>query len=131
VNLTYSVWLARAARAPEVLPFTLGGIKILDDRIANPAYGLLLVTGLGMVLLGNLSLTTTWILISLILYVIAVIMGLVVFTPLLRRQIELANQGEAQGQEYRSLATRGRVLGILLGVLVIVIVFLMVVKPGS
>ena len=36
-NLTYGVWLTRAARESQHLGFALRGIKILDDRIANPA----------------------------------------------------------------------------------------------
>lgn len=48
-NATYGIWLARAAGKDEVLPFTLGTIKLIDDRIANPAYGLLLLSGLLMV----------------------------------------------------------------------------------
>ena len=38
-NITYEFWLTRAAREPAVPPFTLRGIKLLDDRIANPACG--------------------------------------------------------------------------------------------
>ena len=50
-NHTYGIWLTRAARNPEALPFTLRGIKLIDDRLANPAYGLLIITGLTMVFL--------------------------------------------------------------------------------
>ncbi|HEX2172947.1 MAG TPA: DUF2269 family protein [Dehalococcoidia bacterium] len=130
-NVTYAVWLNRAAGRPDVLPFVLRGVKILDDRIANPAYGLLLVTGLAMVFVGGLSLLTPWILGSLVLYVIAVLLGLFGYTPTLRRQIQLVEGGQGESDEYRSLALRGQVLGIALAVIVVVIVFLMVVKPGS
>ena len=64
-NVTYGIWLTRAARHLEALPFTLRGIKQIDDRIANPAYGLLLVTGLLMVFVVRLPLTTPWLLTSL------------------------------------------------------------------
>ncbi|HKN80837.1 MAG TPA: DUF2269 family protein, partial [Actinomycetota bacterium] len=47
-NASYAVWLARAATEPEHDAFALRGVKFLDDRIANPAYALLLVTGLLM-----------------------------------------------------------------------------------
>ena len=47
-NATYGIWLSRASRSTEVLPFTLRTIKLIDDRLANPAYGLQLVTGLIM-----------------------------------------------------------------------------------
>jgi hypothetical protein len=37
-NISYSVWLAREARDPtEQCLYVLRGIKILDDRFANPA----------------------------------------------------------------------------------------------
>jgi hypothetical protein len=36
-NASYGVWLARAARAPEHESHVLRGIKVLDDRFANPA----------------------------------------------------------------------------------------------
>jgi hypothetical protein len=48
-NLTYGVWLARAARESQHLAFALRGVKILDDRIANPAYGVIFLTGMAMV----------------------------------------------------------------------------------
>lgn len=86
-NITYGVWLARASRQPDALPFTLRGIKLIDDRLANPAYGLLLVTGLVMVFTGRLSLTTPWLLAALVLYGLVALVGLLGFTPALNRQI--------------------------------------------
>src|SRR5438876_6179354 len=88
-NATYGVWLARASRDPQVLPFTLRGVKMLDDRVANPAYGLLLVTGLAMAGIGRLSLTTLWILVALVLWVVLVLIGVLGYTPTLREQIRL------------------------------------------
>ena len=129
-NITYGVWSSRAARNSEVLPFTLRGVKILDDRIANPAYGLLLVTGVALVFVGGWSFTTPWILISLALYVIAVLLGLFGYTPTLHRQIQLAESGSLNSPEYAAVAQRGTILGIILAVVVVAIVFLMVVKPG-
>lgn len=128
-NATYGVWLARAAREPEHEAFTLRGVKFLDDRFANPAYALLLVTGLLMVWVGDLDLTQFWIVAALILYAIAVGLGLLVYTPTLREQIAVLQTSGAASAEFRSLSGRGRTLGIVLGVDVIVIVFLMVTKP--
>src|SRR5262245_64759198 len=61
-NITYGIWIARASREPKVLPFVLRNIKLIDDRLANPAYGLLLLTGLAMAFLGPIPLTTPWLL---------------------------------------------------------------------
>jgi len=56
-NVTYGVWLSRAARDPRHLPFALRGVKMLDDRLANPAYALLLVTGVAMIYAAFLMVT--------------------------------------------------------------------------
>jgi uncharacterized membrane protein len=129
-NITYSIWIARASRNPEVLPFTLRGIKVIDDRLANPGYGVLLLTGLLMVFTVKLPLTTPWLLTALILYVLVVLLGLIGYTPTLRRQIQALDSDGFQSVEYQALARRGRILGMILAVLVIIIIFLMVVKPG-
>ncbi|MGH8651903.1 MAG: DUF2269 family protein [Gammaproteobacteria bacterium] len=91
-NVTYGIRIARASRNPDVLPFTLRGIKLIDDRIANPAYGALLITGLLMVFSLRLSLTIPWLLIASILYVLVVLVGLLGYTPTLRRQIQVSDR---------------------------------------
>jgi uncharacterized membrane protein len=47
----------------------------------------LLVTGLSMVWVGDLDLAQLWLLTALALYVVAVVLGLFVYTPTLRAQI--------------------------------------------
>jgi len=51
-------------------------------------------------------------------------------TPTLRRQIQTLASSGAQSAEYKSLATRGTVVGITLAVLVLLILVMMVFKPG-
>jgi uncharacterized membrane protein len=129
-NVTYGVWIGRAARDPVMLPFALRGVKILDDRIANPAYVMLLLTGFAMVGLSKTPITTPWILTSLVLFGLTFLIALLAYTPTLRRQIATLDRAGAQSLEYQSLARRGSRLGGLLAVFVLAIVFLMVVKPG-
>ncbi len=129
-NITYGIWITRASRQPQVLPFTLRGVKLIDDRLANPAFGLLLITGLLMTFVLPLPLTTPWVLTALVLYVFVVLIGLLGYTPTLRRQIQVLDSEGSASSNYKALARRGTMLGAVLGVLVIVIVFLMVVKPG-
>jgi uncharacterized membrane protein len=129
-NATYGIWLARASRDPDNLPFTLKGIKLLDDWIANPAYGLLLLTGLGMIFTVSLPLTTPWLLTSLILYGVLVVVGLLGYTPTLRNQIRILEAEGSSSPNYQSQARRGTIIGIILAVLAVGIVFLMVVKPA-
>ncbi|MCI0633646.1 MAG: DUF2269 domain-containing protein [Actinobacteria bacterium] len=128
-NATYGIWLARAARERDHEAFALREVKFRDDRFANPAYALLLVTGLLMVWVGDLDATQFWLLTALVLYAVAVVLGLLVYTPTLRRQIQALESAGPDSAEYVALNKRGTTVGILLAVDVIVIVFLMVIKP--
>jgi uncharacterized membrane protein len=130
-NASYGVWLARAAREPAHLGHVLRGIKTLDDRFANPAYVLLLVTGLANVFIGGIPLTTPWILGALALWAVLLVVGAGVYTPTLRRQIAALEASGPDSPAYRSLAARGQATGIALAAIVVVIVLLMVTKPGA
>ncbi|HKD77625.1 MAG TPA: SirB2 family protein [Ktedonobacterales bacterium] len=129
-NATYAIWIQRAERQPEHLDFALRGVKILDDYVANPAYLLLLVTGLSMVFLAKYNLLETfWLLAALILYLIAIGLGYGAYTPTLRRQIQTLAAEGVQSQAYQSLSLRGTIIGSTLGVLVLLILGLMVLRP--
>jgi uncharacterized membrane protein len=131
-NATYALWLVRAQRDPRHLDFALRGVKLLDDYFANPAYLLLLLSGLAMVLIAGYPLFTTfWLLAALILWVIAVALGYGLYTPTLSRQIKAlaASPSGAESAEFQTPSMRGTILGIVLGVIVLVILALMVFKP--
>jgi uncharacterized membrane protein len=129
-NITYGIWIARASREPKVLPFVLRNIKIIDDRVANPAYGLLLLTGLVMAFIAPIPLTTPWLLTALVLYVIMALTAALGYTPALKRQIQTLDKDGFDSPAYAAIARRGTQLGIVLAVIVVIIVFLMVVKPA-
>jgi uncharacterized membrane protein len=129
LNLSYAVWIIRAQRDPGHITFALKGIKFLDDRIANPAYGLLLLTGLLMVVLLPIPITTLWIVIALVLYALLVVLAISQYTPTLRKQIQLAEAGDTTSAEFTGLARRSQILGQALGVIVLVILAMMVFKP--
>lgn len=127
-NITYGVWNARAAADPAHSSFMLKGIKFLDDRIANPAYGVLFLTGLIMVFAGNIG-PKLWVIVAIVLFIAVAALGFGIFTPLLRNQIKLADAGDTSSSEYTRLANRSRTLGPVLGLLVVVILVMMVFKP--
>ncbi|MDQ6846324.1 MAG: DUF2269 domain-containing protein [Candidatus Dormibacteraeota bacterium] len=127
-NLTYGVWSALGKRDPAHLGFTLRGIKFVDDRLANPAYGVLLATGLIMTF-RTYRIGLTWILIGLVAYVVLATVAAAGFTPTLRRQIAALDAGGPSSQAYRSAEARARGIGIFLGALVIAVVVVMVFKP--
>ncbi len=130
-NGSYGIWLARAAKAPQgTQSHVLRTIKFLDDRFANPAYGLLLVTGLFMVFDAGIPFSRLWIAGSIGLWLVLVFVGLGVYTPTLRDQIRVLESEGPGSEEYRRLAARGRSVGIVLAIIVVIIVFLMVTKPA-
>ena len=128
-NITYGVWSVRAANDPAHLGFALKGVKFLDDRIANPAYGVLLVTGLVMVFM-QWKITALWIVIALILFAAIVVLGVAVYSPLLKNQIRLVEAGQTSSPEYARLAGLSRRFGPGLGIIVLVILVMMVFKPS-
>jgi uncharacterized membrane protein len=129
-NASYGVWLARVAREPTATQsFVLRGIKRLDDWFANPAYVLLAVTGVAMVLVGQLRFTQFWIAGGIVLWAIAVFLGFFVYTPMLRGQIRALETSGPESEEYARHAANARFMGIVLAIIVVVIVFLMVTKP--
>ena len=127
-NITYGVWSARGSADPAHMGFVLRGIKFLEDRVANPAYGLLLVTGLVMAFT-QYSITTTWILIGLGVYIVMAATATALYTPTLKRQIASLDSGGLNSPAFVSASARARGIGIFLGVLGVFVVFVMVFKP--
>jgi uncharacterized membrane protein len=127
-NATYAVWSALAKRDDDHLGFVLRGISFLDGRVANPAYGVLLATGLIMAFT-TYSITTTWILLGLGAYILMAIGGVAIYAPLLHRQIDALDTDGVASPAYRAADARARGIGMFLGVLAVFAVFVMVFKP--
>jgi hypothetical protein len=126
-NITYGVWNMLAAREPAHLPFTLQGISFIDRRVANPAYGLLLITGL--VLVAIQWGWRGWIVAALILFVLLIVVAVGFYSRALRQQIQvLATEGQGSAA-YKRLDGQTTLYGIASLVIALAIVFMMVVKP--
>ncbi len=129
-NITYGIWISRASREPSVLPFVLRNIHLIDRRVANPGYILLLITGLTMAFILPIPLMTPWLRTALVLYVLAAVLGIVFYAPVVRNQIRLLESEGFESPNYQAVARRSSLFGVLVTLDVIVIVFLMVVKPA-
>ena len=128
-NITYGVWQARGAIDPAHESFALRGVKFLDDRVANPAYLMVLITGLTMAW-WHWSYTTHWIMAAIVLFVAMFIFALAVYSPALTRQIEALERDGGQSAAYRSANLRATIYGIGVMVPILAILFLMVTKPS-
>jgi uncharacterized membrane protein len=130
-NVTYGIWLARASREPQHLGWALRGVKLLDDRLANPAYIGLGIVGVLMVLIGPWEFETLWIAVAIGLYIVMAVVGFVLYSPTLSRQIRIYETDGPASPEFAALARRGSLYGMLLAAIVVAIIVLMVVKPGA
>lgn len=131
-NASYGILIGRARRqgpdAPE-LRFALRTVKFLDDYVANPCYMLLLLTGVTMVHISGLPWSLRWIHVSMALYVVLAILALAVYTPTLRKRIQVLEARGGSDPEFLRLSKRGGMVGALLGVIALSIIWLMVFKP--
>jgi hypothetical protein len=82
-----------------------------------------------MVLVGKLPVTTPWLLAALVLYIAVILLGVLGYTPTLKKQILFLESARPDSSEYKALAGRGVVLGVVLGILTLGILVLMVLKP--
>ena len=128
-NITYGVWSVRSRREPAHLAFTIKGIQFLDNRIANPAYGVLFLTGVAMVIVGGIG-PKLWVIVAVILFVAIAVIGFAYFTPLVRRQLALLDAGDGSSAEFERLARRNAMIGPILGLLVLIILGMMVFQPS-
>jgi uncharacterized membrane protein len=103
-------------------------VQFLDNRVANPAYGVLLLTGLVLVAAGSWGLRG-WIVAALILFVVLVVVAVGFYSRVVKRQIEVLETAGESSPAYQQLAGQARLYGSISGLIAFVIVFLMVVKP--
>ncbi len=127
-NVTYAFWLARAHRDRDHLVFVIETVRALDRRVAIPAYVLLFVSGVLMVLNSAYSFTTGWIATAIGLYVVTFMLGIVAFGPTVRRQLAEARR-DPSSPAYADLARANHRLTLVTLGLVGAIVMLMVTKP--
>ncbi len=128
-NITYGFWQARTGNDPQLESFVLRSVRWIDDHVANPAYGLVLVTGLIMAA-WHYSFRVRWIELAILLFVIAILVAVAAYSPSLKRQISVLERDGIASAAYRQAATRATVIGIGIMVPILIILFLMINKPA-
>jgi hypothetical protein len=127
-NITYGVWKTLGAREPAHAPFALKGIAFIDRRVANPAYGLLLVTGLLLLAVGQVGFRG-WVIAALILFVLLIVVAIGFYSRVVRQQIQVMDAEGVASASYKRLDSQATTYGIVSLVIALAIVFMMVVKP--
>ena len=129
-NFSYIVWLVRGKMQKEHLLYSLRGIKLMDDRVANPCYGLALISGFAMTYVGEYNiLAVSWILYPLILFGIMGLLAFGIYSPNLKKQIKIVEEFGGDSHEYKAIEKKQMVTGVILFVLAFSIVAIMVMKP--
>jgi hypothetical protein len=127
-NITYGVWKTLGAREPAHAPFALKGIAFIDNRVANPAYGGLLITGLVLLAVGQVGFRG-WVIAALILFALLIVVAVGFYSRVVRQQIEVLDKEGLSSAAYKRLDSQAMTYGIISLVIALVIVFMMVVKP--
>lgn len=127
-NVSYAYWLRRAGTDGPRLVDAIHGIRGLDRRVANPAYIVVLLSGLAMATIGPYTFDALWIRAALGLYVFVVIFGIGIYAPTMRWQLAEAER-DPTSAAYRAAARRSNLFGLVAVGLVGVILVLMVMKP--
>ena len=127
---------AMVAKEPQHANFFARTQLAVGTRLVTPAALSMAITGILMIAVLGWSAvvgTRLWLPVAIVLYVIAIVYAVAVQTPAGRRLVELTGTPPAPGSppppELPATAKRVKNGGILLSTLVVIIVFLMVVKP--
>jgi len=124
---------------PRHLPYVHRLQATINSRFVGPALAVVLVTGFYQVSEGSLDLGSFWLAAALAIVVVIGALSGAYFIPTDRRlermvsdEIAAAGSGEVRlSERYQQMARTEGLVGALTGLLIIVVIFLMVVKPGA
>ena len=130
-NVTYVFWLAWAERDQAYFDIAVRGVHRLDKVLTNPAYAMVLLTGVLLILAEETwPFDQSWLVAGILLYFLSGAISFAVFVPALRTQLVEAERSPA-GPAYQAAARRARFMAWAGIVIVVVVVWLMVMKPGG
>ena len=126
-NFTYPIWLRLGRKETSATRFALHGIEAVE-KVANSGYVVLLLTGVAMLYVGGIAWTTPWVLTGLILFFVVGGIAGVLYIPAQRKQNALSDNPTSS--EYLAAEDRASRTGVVVIILVVIIEFLMTVKPA-
>jgi uncharacterized membrane protein len=130
-----------AGREPQHANFAIRYQKLISTKVVAPLAIFQGITGLAIVWLANVNIMSNgWLMVSIVLYVIALAIAFVVLIPTAAKLVE-ATSGPPPARpdgapapsgpppHIAALVRRARLAGTVNALLIVVIVFLMVTKP--
>jgi len=135
-TFAYSIMGAMAGREPQHANFSARTTAAIGDKLVYPLAIFQGISGVLLILAANISVSltaATWLGLGIVLYAIALTYSLTVQRNALHHLIELSSTPPAPGTppspEIPATVKKIQRGGIFLGTMIVVIVFLMVVKP--
>jgi uncharacterized membrane protein len=128
-NLTYGFLTYKAEQEPVHLVYTLKTIRWIDRNVANRSYIITLISGLLIVWNNGYTFQTFWIWLSMVIFALIAFLGITVYSPIIRKQIQLAEQNQMDTTLYKKIRNQSQTLGVAVMVLVVIILILMVTQP--
>ena len=133
-TFAYSIMGAMAGREPQHANFSARQVQAIGNTLVYPLAIFQGITGVLLIWAASFDLRAApWLAIGIVLYAIALTYSLTVQRNALHRLIELSSTPPAPGTppspEIPATVKKIQRGGMFLGVLIVVIVFLMVVKP--
>jgi uncharacterized membrane protein len=129
----YGLLFSALPKYPEATPGVLAGIQKIDRYLVDPGMLVLLVAGIYLLAEGPWEASESWISIGFL--AILLLFGLQhgFFRPQTRKAKELAERdlknGDTLGEEFLAVSKRLGTVGPIAGLIVVVTIFFMVVKP--
>ena len=135
-GFAFAVMGGMAGKEPQHANFSTRQVEAISTRIVYPLAIFQGVTGVLIILSVDYPvMSSPWLILGITLYIIALVYSFGVQRVAVHRLVELTSTPPAPGSPPNSEipATVKRVQrgGMILGILIVVIVFLMVVKPGA
>jgi len=133
-TFAYSIMGAMAGREPQHANFSARQTEAIGNKLVYPLAIFQGISGVLLILATSIDLkSATWLAAGIVLYAIALTYALTIQRNALLRLIELSSTppapGTAPSPEIPATVKKIQRGGMLLGVLIVIIVFLMVTKP--
>jgi hypothetical protein len=135
-SFAFPLIVGQARKAPQHSHFAAVVTDVIERRIIIPGAIVQGITGVLLILAIGADVTSPtyrWLISAIVLYLIAIIFAVTVQAPGVARQVELTSTPPGPDGPSPELLANARKLqrgGMFLALLIVVIVFLMVVKPG-
>jgi uncharacterized membrane protein len=113
---------------PVVMAHTLRGVIKADRMFTMPGVAGLVIFGFGAMGIYGYSITTGWILWSIILFIISGVAFMAKLVPLQKKLLAIAEAPEFNRQEYDNLSKQWELWGTIATIAPIIAVILMVLK---